>query len=88
MFVIFLLEQEIDFEALINLEEKDLIPFIPKTGPRVKLWKKLETYKLLTLQVSAILNAINGCLFCSLRNIANISSLLSYSFKNKKLLMY
>lgn len=87
MFVIFLLEQEIGFEALINLEEKDLIPLIPKTGPRVKLWKKLETYKLLTLQVSTI-NAINGCLFCSLRNIANISSLLSYSFKNKKLLMY
>lgn len=81
----FFLEQEIDFEALIDLQEKDLIPLLPKTGPRVKLWKKLETYKLLTLnEVSTILNARNSCLFCSLENIGNIFSLLSYSFKNKK----
>lgn len=49
------LEQEIDYEALICLEAKDLIELLPKAWPRAKFNKKLEALKLATTEVSIYL---------------------------------
>lgn len=48
----FFLDQEVDYEALICLEAKDLVTLLPKAGPRAKFCKKLEAHKLAELEVS------------------------------------
>lgn len=44
-------DEEVDYDALISFEAKDLLPLLSKVGPRIKFWKKLEAYKA-TLEVS------------------------------------
>jgi len=51
-FVLLFRTQEIDYEALISLEAKDLIELLPKAGPRAKFNKKLEALKIAELEVS------------------------------------
>lgn len=54
--MIIFLEQEIDVEALLQIEDSKILEnIIPKIGPRIKFMNKLKNYKdIMTAQIFLI----------------------------------